>query len=96
MPPVPFKIIGPQVLTGPSIMDYPTEPTLILGTRNVKKGRELAELIAPPWDAGPRLGRLRIRPLGDVVVLMPPLTITTAEVDRIVDTLDAAIEDGCT
>jgi adenosylmethionine-8-amino-7-oxononanoate aminotransferase len=32
-----------------------------------------------------------LRPLGDVVVLMPPLTITTAEVARIVDTLVDAI-----
>src|SRR5437764_540937 len=34
-----------------------------------------------------------IRPLGDVIVLMPPLTITEAEIDRIVDTLRAAIEE---
>jgi adenosylmethionine-8-amino-7-oxononanoate aminotransferase len=32
-----------------------------------------------------------LRPLGDVVVLMPPLTITAAEVARIVDTLVDAI-----
>jgi len=32
-----------------------------------------------------------LRPLGDVVVLMPPLTITTAEVERIVDVLADAI-----
>ena len=30
-----------------------------------------------------------LRPLGDVVVLMPPLTITSAEIDRIVDVLEA-------
>ncbi|HEX2050414.1 MAG TPA: adenosylmethionine--8-amino-7-oxononanoate transaminase [Actinomycetota bacterium] len=35
-----------------------------------------------------------LRPLGDVVVLMPPLTVTAAEVDRIVDTLRAAIEEA--
>jgi adenosylmethionine-8-amino-7-oxononanoate aminotransferase len=40
-----------------------------------------------------------LRPLGDVVVLMPPLTVTDAEVERIVDTLAAAVgevagEDG--
>jgi adenosylmethionine-8-amino-7-oxononanoate aminotransferase len=34
-----------------------------------------------------------LRPLGDVVVLMPPLTITAAEVERMVDALDAAIDD---
>jgi adenosylmethionine-8-amino-7-oxononanoate aminotransferase len=34
-----------------------------------------------------------LRPLGDVVVLMPPLTITSGELYRIVDTLAAAIND---
>jgi adenosylmethionine-8-amino-7-oxononanoate aminotransferase len=32
-----------------------------------------------------------LRPLGDVVVLMPPLTVTSAELHRIVDVLEAAI-----
>ncbi len=62
------------------------------------------ELAAP--DPARRWGRrvcaaavergVLLRPLGDVVVLMPPLTITTPELDRIVDTLAAAIEEGCT
>jgi len=34
-----------------------------------------------------------LRPLGDVVVLMPPLTITEGEVLRMVDALDAALDD---
>ena len=61
------------------------------------------ELAAP--DPGRRWGRrvcasavnrgVLLRPLGDVVVLMPPLTITTPELDRIVDTLRAAIEESC-
>jgi adenosylmethionine-8-amino-7-oxononanoate aminotransferase len=34
-----------------------------------------------------------LRPLGDVVVLMPPLTVTSEEIHRIVHTLAAAIED---
>ncbi len=34
-----------------------------------------------------------LRPLGDVVVLMPPLTITDEEIVRIVDALDAALDD---
>jgi adenosylmethionine-8-amino-7-oxononanoate aminotransferase len=34
-----------------------------------------------------------LRPLGDVVVLMPPLTITASEVVRIVDALDGALDD---
>jgi adenosylmethionine-8-amino-7-oxononanoate aminotransferase len=32
-----------------------------------------------------------LRPLGDVVVLMPPLTITSAELVRIVDVLEQSI-----
>ena len=58
--------------------------------------------LAPPAD-GLRWGRrvcaaavergVLIRPLGDVVVLMPPLTITSPELHRIVDALAAAIEE---
>jgi adenosylmethionine-8-amino-7-oxononanoate aminotransferase len=36
-----------------------------------------------------------LRPLGDVVVVMPPLTITGAEIDRIAAALTAAIPEGC-
>jgi adenosylmethionine-8-amino-7-oxononanoate aminotransferase len=56
--------------------------------------------LAPPPGAS-RWGRrvcaeavargVLLRPLGDVVVLMPPLTITTAELECIVDVLAAAI-----
>ena len=56
--------------------------------------------LAPPSD-GLRWGRracaeavrrgVLLRPLGDVVVLMPPLTITSPEVHRIVDALEAAV-----
>ena len=58
--------------------------------------------LAPPSD-GLRWGRqvsaacvrrgVLIRPLGDVIVIMPPLTITADEIDRIVDTVRAAIEE---
>ena len=34
-----------------------------------------------------------LRPLGDVVVLMPPLTVTSEEIHRIVDTLAIAIDE---
>jgi adenosylmethionine---8-amino-7-oxononanoate aminotransferase len=34
-----------------------------------------------------------LRPLGDTIVIMPPLTITAAEIERIVDTLAAALDD---
>ncbi len=58
--------------------------------------------LAPPAD-GLRWGRrvsagcvergVLIRPLGDVVVAMPPLTTTAEEIDRIVDTLAEAISE---
>jgi adenosylmethionine-8-amino-7-oxononanoate aminotransferase len=34
-----------------------------------------------------------LRPLGDVVVIMPPLTSTTEELDRVVDVLAACIDE---
>jgi adenosylmethionine-8-amino-7-oxononanoate aminotransferase len=58
--------------------------------------------LAPPRD-GMRWGRrvcaaavergVLIRPLGDVVVLMPPLTVTSEEIHRIVHTLSEAIDE---
>jgi adenosylmethionine-8-amino-7-oxononanoate aminotransferase len=60
--------------------------------------------LAPP-EPGLRWGRrvcaaavergVLLRPLGDVIVLMPILTSTAAEIDRIVDTLEAAIGEVC-
>ncbi len=60
--------------------------------------------LAPPV-AGLRWGRrvcgeavergVLLRPLGDVVVLMPMLTSTEEEIDRIVDVLDGAITAVC-
>jgi adenosylmethionine-8-amino-7-oxononanoate aminotransferase len=60
--------------------------------------------LAPPGD-GLRWGRrvsaacvrrgVLIRPLGDVVVVMPPLTITEDEIERIVTTVAEAIEEVC-
>lgn len=60
--------------------------------------------LAPPSE-GLRWGRrvsaacvergVLIRPLGDVVVVVPPLTTTEAEIDRIVDTVVAAIGEIC-
>jgi adenosylmethionine-8-amino-7-oxononanoate aminotransferase len=56
--------------------------------------------LAPPVE-GLRWGRrvcagavqrgVLLRPLGDVVVLMPPLTVTPTEVERIVEVLVAAV-----
>jgi adenosylmethionine-8-amino-7-oxononanoate aminotransferase len=34
-----------------------------------------------------------LRPLGDVVVLMPPLTTTAEEIVRIVDALEASLRE---
>lgn len=51
---------------------------LILGTRNRKKGQEMAELINPHWDPNPRLSRLSIRTLADFP--------DAAEVDEDADT----------
>ncbi len=42
---------------------HPELILLILGTRNAKKLRELAQLINPPWGQNPRLSRLAIRSL---------------------------------
>jgi adenosylmethionine-8-amino-7-oxononanoate aminotransferase len=36
-----------------------------------------------------------LRPLGDVIVVMPPLTITDDEIERIATALQAAISEGC-
>jgi len=76
----------------------PLAPVDDIRQRGLMTGIELR----PPVD-GLRWGRrvsaacvrrgVLIRPLGDVIVLMPPLTITEAEIDRIVDTLRAAIEE---
>jgi adenosylmethionine---8-amino-7-oxononanoate aminotransferase len=56
-----------------------------------------------PARAGLRWGRrvcaaavergVLLRPLGDVVVVMPPLTITTPELRRIVDALEGALDE---
>ena len=40
--------------------------TLVLATRNKKKGEELSELVAPPWEPNPRLARLIVRTLDEV------------------------------
>ena len=37
-----------------------------------------------------------LRPLGDVIVLMPPLTLSMSEFDRLFSVLEAAIEEGTT
>ena len=51
--------------------------TLILATRNVKKGQEMAALIAPAWEPSPRLSRLSITTLAEFSEL--PETVEDAE-----------------
>jgi XTP/dITP diphosphohydrolase len=43
----------------------PDSILLVLGTRNRKKGEEMAELINPAWEPNPRLSRLQVRSLAD-------------------------------
>ena len=60
--------------------------------------------LAPPTD-GLRWGRrvsaaavkrgVLLRPIGDTVVLMPPLTITSPEIHRIVTALSDSIDEIC-
>jgi adenosylmethionine-8-amino-7-oxononanoate aminotransferase len=83
--------------------------TRVASLQAVKDVRQLGLMtgieLAPPED-GLRWGRrvsaacvrggVLIRPLGDVIVLMPPLTVTAGEIERIVDTVAAAIEEVTT
>jgi len=67
-----------------------------------QRGLMVGVELAPPV-AGLRWGRLvcaaavrrgvLLRPLGDVVVVMPPLTITAEEIDCIVDVLGKAVDE---
>ena len=78
----------------------PLAPVAAIRQQGVMVGIELD----PPAE-GLRWGRrvsaacvergVLIRPLGDVVVVMPPLTTTGDEIDRIVDVVAASIADAC-
>ncbi len=50
---------------------------LILATRNVKKGREMIALLAPPWGPPSRLSRMTIRTLAE----FPDLPETVEDAD---------------
>lgn len=50
---------------------------LILATRNAKKGREMVELLAPPWEPSSPLGKREIRTLAD----FPELPETVEDAD---------------
>jgi adenosylmethionine-8-amino-7-oxononanoate aminotransferase len=68
-----------------------------------QRGLMVGVELAPP-EPGLRWGRrvcvaavargVLLRPLGDVVVLMPPLTITEDEIVRIVDALEGGLEEA--
>jgi adenosylmethionine-8-amino-7-oxononanoate aminotransferase len=80
-------------------------PTLPAKTDVRVQGLMCGVELFPPAD-GLRWGRrvcaaavrrgVLLRPLGDTIVIMPPLTVTAGEIDRIVDTLAAAIDEVCT
>jgi adenosylmethionine-8-amino-7-oxononanoate aminotransferase len=64
--------------------------------------RDVAAKEPYPWaekrghracDAARRLGVL-LRPLGNVIVVMPPLAISIAELDRILDAVEAGIREA--
>jgi adenosylmethionine-8-amino-7-oxononanoate aminotransferase len=73
--------------------------------REVRAGGLMAGVELDPPGPGRRWGRqvcaaavdagVLLRPVGDVVVLMPMLTSTAGEIDRIVDVLEQAIHAGC-
>jgi adenosylmethionine-8-amino-7-oxononanoate aminotransferase len=73
------------------------------GVREVRRRGLMAGIQLDPPGPGRRWGRrvcagavargVLLRPLGDVVVLMPPLTITAGEVRRMVDALRGALAD---
>ena len=52
--------------------------TLVLGTRNLKKQREMVELIAPPWELNPRLGRIIVKSLVDFDAKLAPDVVEDA------------------
>jgi adenosylmethionine-8-amino-7-oxononanoate aminotransferase len=79
-------------------------PTLPAKAEVRQRGLMCGVELVPPAD-GLRWGRrvcaasvrrgVLLRPLGDVVVIMPPLTTTDAEIERIVDALCASISEVC-
>ena len=52
-------------------------PTLILATRNKKKGREMIELLAPPWEPPSGFSRMGAKTLAD----FPDLPETVEDAD---------------
>jgi adenosylmethionine-8-amino-7-oxononanoate aminotransferase len=75
----------------------------LAGVKEVRRQGLMVGIELDPPAEGLRWGRrvsagcvergVLIRPLGDVVVLMPPLTTTAEEIERIVDAVAAAVRD---
>jgi len=65
----------------------------------IVKDRKTRESFSPAEKVGQRIVRkvreqgILLRPLGDVVVLMPPLSSTEAEIERLVRAVDGAIRE---
>jgi adenosylmethionine-8-amino-7-oxononanoate aminotransferase len=63
--------------------------------------RETREPYPPGWRIGPKVCRAArdqgvfLRPLGDVVVLMPPLSVTGDEIARLVGAVEHGIRRVC-
>lgn len=77
----------------------------LAGVAEVRHLGMMAGIEVDPPTEGLRWGRkvsaacvdrgVLIRPLGDVIVIVPPLTITEDEIERIVETVAAAIVEVC-
>ena len=84
-----------------ALLDRRIAPMAAVGS--VRHHGLMAGIELRPPSAGLRWGRrvsagcvargVLIRPLGDVVVVMPPLTTTADEIERIVSTVEAAVLD---
>ena len=80
-----------------------TDVEPLMSVKDIRQRGLMTGIELDPPEDGLRWGRqvsaacvrrgVLIRPLGDVIVLMPPLTITATEIDRIVDTVRAAIDE---
>ena len=78
-----------------------TSIAVLPGVAEVRQRGLMVGVELDPPDAAARWGRrvcaesvsrgVLLRPLGDVVIVLPPLTTTAGEIDRVVDVLAAAI-----
>ncbi|MFH1709271.1 MAG: adenosylmethionine--8-amino-7-oxononanoate transaminase [Planctomycetota bacterium] len=70
----------------------------LMGGIELVRDHATGEPFAPALQTGARVCRVArshgvlLRPLGDVIVLMPPLTITTEEIHQLVDAIHTSID----